>query len=268
MKVYLIQQNTKRNNQGYSLLELMVVISIIGIVLGLLYSYFNQGWKLYFKAAGFGYTQSQARSSLELLSKHLKEAASDMIFIGSGFNSEVPLPEDFISTKPYIYFVKNNYSGDRPANEELTEAINLQKQKSIRNDSRSYDYMLYYVAEAKSRDDIQDYSEEEYGQIKALVFKNQSTDYTDINSSKWPFLPKALQENLVANNKKNLFKIGLSSKSKIDEVSPEFSLYKSKLEFDYYNFSKFENIFSIDITLVDTKSDTIIHYTNAVSPRG
>ena len=82
MKVYLIQQNTKRNNQGYSLLELMVVISIIGIVLGLLYSYFNQGWKLYFKAAGFGYTQSQARSSLELLSKHLKEAASDMIFIG------------------------------------------------------------------------------------------------------------------------------------------------------------------------------------------
>ena len=41
--------NHKRNHNGYSLIETMTVISVIAIVLGLLYAYSDQGWKLFYQ---------------------------------------------------------------------------------------------------------------------------------------------------------------------------------------------------------------------------
>ncbi len=291
-----------RNKQGHTLVELMVIISILGAVTGLLYAYYNDGYRLFNKSFKFGLLQRNARVALEDLAERIKHASRDYIFTDDGYSPGVPFPEDAILDKPYIYFAVPNISfdidatksapkpiGNKPAASDSpwrsldTTVINpFKKQKSglemkseqgVLNPGaqfstiNSYDYYLYYFAKPKvDVDRGPDPQLSKSAKLKMLVYKNQSTQYTESQAVDWPFMPPELVEADTPDDK-NIYKRSYVGYVKREEdLIPEFSLYKSTVIFDYSG-STYDRLFVIKVNLYDEGSDTRVSFETAVAPR-
>lgn len=170
----------KRCKKGYSLIETMAVLAVLGIVMGLLYAYSNNGWRLFYQSYSRGLSQIKARLAVKVLSDDLMDANKNRVSIDRGTSFGVPLPDDVKDSSPFIYFTK-------PAFHEPT------------GDVIAYDYILYYFAKPKQSIDFEEvnakrkYDSNKYLTLKALRFKNQSKTYTEDKEKKWPFLPPILE---------------------------------------------------------------------------
>ena len=141
----------------------MVAVSLIGIVIGMLYLYSNRGWLLFDKGIAYGKLQTDARSQLKQMVNNLKRTSYDLIFTSSVYNSNVPLPDDFIYGKPYIYFAlpqKQDYKA-REIKAKVASTINIP----------NYDYYLYYIAKAKDRNG--EFSQNK-AKLKLFLIKNRN----------------------------------------------------------------------------------------------
>ena len=168
----------KRNINGYSLIETMAVLAVLGIVMGLLYAYSNDGWRLFYQSYSRGLSQVKARLAVKVLSDDLIDANKRRIAVGRGVSFGVPFPDDVKDSSPFIYFTK-------PTFYEKT------------GDVTGYDYVLYYYARPKQKFEEM-YSRKknakpEYLILKSIKFKNQSKTYTEDAEKKWPFLPPILE---------------------------------------------------------------------------
>ena len=90
----------RRRDSGFSILEMVVAVTILTIVVSLFYLYNNKGMRFYDKILNFDRVQINAKSSMETIINNLREASKEYIFVGSGYNSRVPLPEDIIISEP------------------------------------------------------------------------------------------------------------------------------------------------------------------------
>ncbi len=175
-----MKSNFKRGPNGYSLIETMAVIAVLGIVMGLLYAYSSNGWKLFYQSYSRGLSQIKARLAVKILSDDLRDANKSRITIDRGTSFGVPLPDDVKDSSPFIYFTK-------PAFYEPT------------GDVIAYDYVLYYFAKPKQSIDFEEINSRrkndsnKYLLLKTVKFINQSKTYTDDKEKKWPFLPPVLE---------------------------------------------------------------------------
>lgn len=231
---------------------MMVSISILSIVIGLLYFYYNNGWKLFDKNIGLGKIQSNSRAALEQMSYSLKQSSRELIYTSSSYNINVPLPEDFLYGKPYIYFAlaqQQNYSND--------------KKKSEPNPIPKYDYYLYYIARAKDKDG--DFSVTK-AKLKLFLIKNQDGAYTREHSKDWPFLPPDLEATTEYNKAKGTYKSGFVSAIQREDLSEEFAQYKSEFDYNFYT-SNYNNLFEINVVMIDPDTKSKIEFHTTVSPR-
>ena len=173
----------KRNHNGYSLIETMTVVSVIAIVLGLLYAYSDQGWKLFYQSYTRGLSQVKARLAIRTITDELREANKNRITTGSGNTYGIPLPDDTKDGSPYIYFTKP-------------------KSYEEKGDVIGYDYVLFYFARPKEKIDplqpiqpVQKKKREnqDFLTLRSIKFLNQSKSYTEDESKTWPFLPPILE---------------------------------------------------------------------------
>lgn len=172
----------KRRNNGYSLIELMTVIGVLGIVMGLLYAYSEQGWKLFYQSYGRGLSQVKAKLAIRILSQELKEANKARLTIGQGNTYGIPMPEDAKDNTSFIYFTKPKFY-------EST------------GDIIAYDYVLYYFAKPKeSQEPSQRFdrkrrisNETEFTILKSIKYLEQSKYYTEDESKSWPFMPPIIE---------------------------------------------------------------------------
>ena len=168
----------KRSRNGYSLIETMAVLAVLGIVMGLLYAYSNDGWRLFYQSYSRGLSQVKARLAVKVLSDDLIDANKRRISIGRGGSFGVPFPDDVKDSSPFIYFTKPIFY------EETGDVI-------------GYDYILYYYARPKQKfEEIYSRKNREKSQyliLKSVKFKNQSKTYTEDLEKKWPFLPPILE---------------------------------------------------------------------------
>jgi type II secretory pathway pseudopilin PulG len=241
-------------------MEMMVAITIIGIVIGLLYFYYKNGWHLFNKSLQLGKVQSNARAALEQMSYNLKQASRDLIYTNSNYNTNVPLPEDFLYGKPYIYFAvaeQKDYAN--------FESSSKRKNKNQIRPTPKYDYYLYYVARAKNRDG--EFSNDK-AKLKLFLIKDQDGDYTRSNASNWPVLPPDLEgENrFEASRETGTRKVGFVSNIQQQDILPEFSSYQSDFSYNLYN-TDYNNLFTINVTMLDPDSQTKIEFRTSVSPR-
>ncbi len=175
--IYNLKKN-RRGIHGYSLIETMAVLVVLGIVMGLLYGYSNSGWKLFFQSYSRGLSQVKARLAVKVLSDDLIDANKARIEISRGLSFGIPIPDDVKDSSPFIYFTK-------PVFYDPT------------GDVISYDYVLYYFAKPKENIDLKElYSKRNkptYLILKSIKFKNQSKTYTEDVEKDWPFLPPILE---------------------------------------------------------------------------
>lgn len=267
----------------------MVVISIITGVIALLYFYNNRGWKFFNKAFQVGTLQTNAKSALDTIVRNVRRASKDLVYVGQGFNLDVPLPEDAIFGRQYLYFAVPKHDDE--------------------NNVEAYDYFLYYIAPIKIKekfDDQEAYDKiqklerqlEGRAKIKLLAFRDQSKSYTEDFERKWPFLPPILElgvNKLPADfdlsedaeredegilgfrtvapfdkpENKELERINLSFLSDIEadieDATPEFSLYQSDFFFDFGN--TYDSLFTINVRLYDPLTDTRVDFESSVTPR-
>ena len=168
----------KRGSNGYSLIETMAVLAVLGIVMGLLYAYSNNGWRLFYQSYSRGLSQVKARLAVKVLSDDLIGANKRRITVGRGTSFGIPFPDDVKDSSPFIYFTK-------PVFYEQT------------GDVTGYDYVLYYYA--KPKQDLEEiYSKKKdqrprYLILKSIKFKSQSKTYTENAEREWPFLPPILE---------------------------------------------------------------------------
>ncbi len=235
-----------RNNRGYTLIELMVSISILAVVLTLIYTNYNRGMILFNKSLQFGRLQTNARASLEQIVNNIKLASRDMIYVGDAFNSSVPLPDDYAFGKPYIYF-----------------AIPQKAGASKTDEIPPYDYYLYYIAYAKNADG--DFVRD---RAKLRLFKvlKQDGQYTVNNITHWPVMPPSLLGQANYEAEADTMKIGFANDVEYGDLSDEFSLYQSEFAYFYYN-TNYEHLFKIKVKMVDPQSDTHMEFETAVTPR-
>lgn len=176
--MFQIKINKIRNLHGFSLIELMSVIAILGIVLGLLYAYSDQGWRLFYQSYGRGLSQVKAKLALKVISEDLREANKSRISISRGNTYGIPLPDDAQESTPYIYFTK-------PKTHDKT------------GDIIGYDYILYYFAKPKELYDRKDFDlkkrtlneQQKFLILKYIKFIDQSKIYTEDLEKTWPFPP-------------------------------------------------------------------------------
>lgn len=158
----------------------MTVISVIAIVIGLLYAYSDQGWKLFYQSYSRGLSQVKAKIAIRILQEDLREANKKRLTIGRGLTFGIPFPDDAESSTPYIYFTK-------PVFNEGT------------GDVTGYDYVLYYFAkpkqstEAKLESIKKPKEQEQYSILKSIRFISQSKFYTEDEEKFWPYLPPLLE---------------------------------------------------------------------------
>lgn len=156
----------------------MAVLSVLGIVMGLLYAYSNNGWRLFYQSYSRGLSQVKARLAVKVLSDDLIDANKRRIFIGRGVSPGVPFPDDVKDSSPFIYFTKPVFYQET-------------------GDITGYDYVLYYYAKPKKNLEevysAKNKNKPEYLILKSIKFKNQSKIYTDDAEKKWPFLPPILE---------------------------------------------------------------------------
>jgi prepilin-type N-terminal cleavage/methylation domain-containing protein len=101
-----LQRESLRGDRGFSILEMVVAITILTVVTSLLYLYNNKGFLFFDKIFTFDRIQLNSKSATELLLNNLREASQEYIYIGAGFNSSIPLPDDLVNGSEYIYFAK------------------------------------------------------------------------------------------------------------------------------------------------------------------
>jgi len=166
----------KRNNKAYSLIEVMTVLAVISIVVGLLYAYSDQGWKLFYQSYSRGLSQVKAKTAIKALVEELREANKNRIAISRGSTYGAPLPDDITDSSPFIYFTKPKYF------EQTGDII-------------AYDYILYYFAKPKEIIELNKTKQkkEKYFTLKYIKFLNQSKSYTEDKEKTWPFLPPILE---------------------------------------------------------------------------
>jgi prepilin-type N-terminal cleavage/methylation domain-containing protein len=245
---------TQRNTKGYTILELMVAISLIGIVIGMLYLYNNRGWVIFNKSISYSKLQTDARSALQQMVNNIRKSSCDLVYTSNTFNSQVPLPEDFIYGKPYIYFAvphKQDYQAREIKSREST--VNIP----------NYDYYLYYIAKSKNKDGE---TTLDRAKLKLFLIKNISGDYTVNNLKDWPFLPPQLEGKSDYRSIDGVKSYGTGSKIEYQDYSPEFSLYQSEFSYNYYN-TNYDKLFKIRVKLVDPENNTKLDYETAVTPR-
>lgn len=169
-----------RKTSGYSLIETMTVIAVIAVVLGLLFAYSDQGWKLFYQSYSRGLSQLKAKVAIRAVIDELREANKNRIAIGRGIGYGVPFPNDVADSSPYIYFTK-------PIIYEST------------GDVTAYDYILFYFAKPKQQLELTQQNikkirdKTEYRILKKIKFLNQSKIYTEDEQKSWPFLPPILE---------------------------------------------------------------------------
>lgn len=239
--------NFLRSSRGFTIIEIMVSITIITIVLGLIYFYQKQGWKTYKKAFQVGVLQTDARSALEQMAHNIKQASAQLIYVGSGFNSDIPLPEDAHYEKPYIYFAKPNFNKDLLV--------------------QSYDFYLYYVAKIKiGKDDTYNFQEKR-GKIKMLLVKDQPAKYVEEFGDEWPILPPVLLEKTMRSKEFKATSKNLSFLKNVNvkEWTPEFSVYQSELFFGFTG--QYDNLFKIRVNMYDKETNTKVYFETSVTPR-
>lgn len=232
----------------------MVAISLVGIVAGMIYLYNIRGWKVYNKAMSFGILQSEARAALSQMARNIKLSSSDLIFTGTAYNSNIPLPTDAIYGKPYIYFAiprKQEYKAQELKSRESTII------------TPNYDYYLYYIGKAKNRDgDVA----RDRARLKLFRILDVDGFYTLENAKKWPILPPRL---LGATDYLDANGISLSGAVRdveYKDISAEFSLYQSAFSFNYFN-SNYDKLFSISVNMIDTLTNTKVDFETSVTPR-
>lgn len=260
----------RRNSKGFSIIEMVVAVTILTVVISLLFLYSNKGLLFYEKIFNFDRVQINAKSTVETVLNKLREASRSYVYIGSGYNSRVPIPDDLIVTEPYLYFATYVPDSDQ------VEVRGI-KDKIDRKVAGHYDYYLVYLAkvEKNSAEYFRDRA-----RLKFLVFNNQSIDNTDFNAKDWPFLPYLEDDYTVS-----LFSVGLDENEKLDKpqkinrgfldyvsmsgASPVFSIAKSQIEFDYFNSNNLVNktLIKFKINIKDEKENVILNLESAVMPR-
>lgn len=233
----------------------MVVISIIGVVIGMLFVYNNRGWTLFNKSLQFGRLQTDARSALEQMMYNIKHTSKDLVYVGNDYNSNIPLPEDWVYGKPYIYFVL-------PGKREYKER-DLKSKDPSSIVIPPYDYYLYYVGKAKDKDG--DYTIDR-ARLKLLIIRNQDGNYTIDNTGKWPVPPPDLIGKSDIEEEKITKKIGQVSDIEYQDLTPEFDLYQSEFAYNYFN-TNYESLFKIRVKMIDLKTNTKVDFESAVTPR-
>lgn len=236
-------------------MELMVAISVIAIVLGLIYSNYNKGLKLFTKSFQYGRLQSDARSALVMMTNRIKQASKGLIYVGDGYNSSVPLPRDYAYGKPYIYFAV-------PRINQLKESTDLKAKVADRSED-PYDYYLYYIAFAKDHDDnlLLDRAK-----LKLLTIPNQDGIYTNDNADRWPVMAPELLGKAYYEEEPGVTKTGIGSFIEFSNLSDEFSLYQSEFSFNYYTIN-YDHLFKVKVKLVDPKTNSNLSFETAVTPR-
>lgn len=156
----------------------MTTIVILGVVVGLLYGYQNQGWKLFYQGYSRNVSHLKAKLALRVLTEDLREANKSRIDIGRGVSYGIPFPDDAYFNSPYIYFTK-------PVIHDRTKQV------------ISYNYILYYygnpVMNSKYESLNTQKRESDFLILKNIKFSNQSKTYTEDNEKEWPFLPPILE---------------------------------------------------------------------------
>lgn len=177
------------------MIELMAIISIIAGLIALLVFYQGRGQKFYNKAFQFGRLQSDAHSALDQMVTNLREANRDYVYTGSGFHANVPLPDEALYDKPYIYFAKPNFV-DREFNEEEDELSKIKESSKYGRKIVSYDYYLYYfkLVEKRDGDDVVIDYDSKTAKMKLQLIRHQSADYTKSKRGEWPFLPPIIAQ--------------------------------------------------------------------------
>ena len=207
-----------RNIYAYSLIETMTVIAVLGIVLGLLFAYQEQGWRLFYQSYGRGLSQLKAKTAIRILTDDLKEANKSRIAINSQTSFGVPLPDDAENNMPYIYFTKPNIY------EQTGDAI-------------SYNYILYYFAKPKEKlfEEIEAKKrlpKEKYLILKSVKLQNQSKHYTEDEEKTWPFLPPLIeiQKSTLPEDEAYIESLKASSESGIKTDSSPLLTNKTKVK--------------------------------------
>ncbi len=240
----------------------MVAISILAIVTGLLYSSYQEGWFLFKKSFQFGRVQADARSALEEMCQRLKRANKDLVYISESYNLQVPLPEDAIFSKPYIYFaVAEPQSADAKPQANRDGKVSNHITRDIAYPP--YTYYLYYIAKARDKDGEFSASK---AHLKLFVIKNQDGEYTISNKTQWPFLPPSLIGKTDYLEDPSTYRRGFAGNVDHQLLSPEFSLYQSKFAYNYYN-SNYESLFKVQVRMVDSESKTKMDFETAINPR-
>ena len=168
----------KRNINGFSLLETMTVIAVIAIVLGLLYSYSDQGWKLFYQSYSRGLSQTKAKLAARIIVEDIREANKKRLIVTMNSSIGIPTPDDTSENSTFLYFTKPVFY---KSSSEVT----------------GYDYNLYYFAKPKKINEpytrTARNNNNDFLVLKSIKFLNQSKIYTEDPTMIWPFLPPLLE---------------------------------------------------------------------------
>jgi prepilin-type N-terminal cleavage/methylation domain-containing protein len=254
IKTRIIRQRIARADRGFSILEMVVAITIITVVTSLLYLYNNKGFLFFDKIFTFDRIQLNSKSATELLLNNLREASQEYIYIGSGFNSSIPLPNNLVTGSEYIYFAKFVSDKENSEIQGIKDSIN-------RKTNGHYDYYLAYQAQIENG---QGSYYDDRARLRTIIFPDQTIDHTDFNQEDWPFLPKINNEDL-----KKIKNFGFLDFLKLGGNSPVFSLKNSVIDFNYLDGSQLldKKTVLINIKMTDNKQSVILETSSAVVPR-
>lgn len=233
----------------------MVTVSLISIVAGMLYMYQSKGWTLFAKTTSFSKLQLDARASLEQIARNLKRCSKDLIYIDTVFNINVPLPEDMIHGKPYLYFAmpqKQQYKAREIKSKDDTVGV------------PAYDYYLYYFAFAKDKDGL---NLQDRARLKLLIVPNQDGEATLANAQEWPFMPREFYGSTPVRDINGVILTGFASTVKMKSLTDEFDRYESFFNFGFYNTDDLKDLLKIRIKMIDKKTNTSVDYETAITPR-
>jgi len=159
-----------------------------------------------------------------------------------------------IFAKPYLYFAIPQNQSYQPQ-----ELHNRNSTIQIPN----YNYYLYYIAKTK---DYEGNYVSDRARLKLLIIKDVDGNYTVDQTRNWPVLPPKLIGTANLEEQPNLIHSGAVSDIAYQDLSDEFSLYQSSFAYNYFN-TNYENLFKIQVTMVDKKTNSKVEFNTAVSPR-
>jgi hypothetical protein len=233
---------------------MVVAITILTVVTSLLYLYNNKGFLFFDKIFTFDRIQLNSKSATELLLNNLREASQEYIYIGTGFNSSIPLPDDLVNGSEYIYFAKFVSDKENSEIQGIKDSIN-------RKTNGHYDYYLAYQAQIENGRGAY---YEDRARLRTIIFPDQTIDHTDFNQEDWPFLPKINNEDL-----KKIKNFGFLDDLKLGGNSPVFSLKNSVINFNYLDGSQLldKKTVLINIKMMDSKQSVLLELSSAMVPR-